>query len=130
MEWVKEALHVWFPKLSWTPFCRDSSSTTSKCPLVKSFNLHMKIFKKIHEMQVLFIVPSIFVFRLVFSSDCPFFKKYQRRKSTGAQLYVFSDALFPRLVWNWSHNASFVTWKYQTLDNIFTGIILTIVVAN
>lgn len=56
---------------------------------------------------------------LVFISECPLFMKFQRRKSTGPQLYVFSDALFPRLVWNWSHNACSVTWKFQTLDNIF-----------
>lgn len=56
---------------------------------------------------------------LVFISECPLFMKFQRRKSTGPQLYVFSDALFSRLVWNWSHNACSVTWKFQTLDNIF-----------
>lgn len=69
-------------------------------------------------MQI-FIVPSVLEFRLVFISECPLFKKCQRRKSTGPQLYVLSDALFPRLVWNWSHNASSVTLKFQTLDNIF-----------
>lgn len=56
---------------------------------------------------------------LVFISECPLFMKFQRRKSTGPQLYVFSDALFRRLVWNWSHNACSVTWKFQTLDNMF-----------
>lgn len=69
-------------------------------------------------MQI-FIVPSILEFRLVFISECPLFIKFQRRKSTGPQLYVLSEALFPRLVWKWSHNASSVTWKFQTLDNIF-----------
>lgn len=69
-------------------------------------------------MQI-FIVPSILEFRLVLISECPLFMKFQRRKSTGPPLYVFSDALFSRLVWNWSHNASSVTWKFQTLDNIF-----------
>lgn len=69
-------------------------------------------------MQI-FIVPSVLEFRLVFISECPLFMKFQRRKSTGPQLYVFSDALFSSLVWNWSHNASSVTWKFQTLDNIF-----------
>lgn len=54
-----------------------------------------------------------------FFSEFPLFKKYQRRESTGPQLDVFSDSLFPRLVWNWSHNACSVTWKFQTLDNIF-----------
>lgn len=69
-------------------------------------------------MQI-FIVPSILEFRLVFISECPLVMKFQRRKSTGPKLYVFSDALFSSLVWNWSHNASSVTWKFQTLDNIF-----------